>query len=509
MARRGVGKQKTNGDPIDAAIRDKNYDLVDRLLQEKPDRKALCNSLIEEAVRYGNAPLASVLLKHGADAEGDHLHRAFFTMMGFGTIESSGYEAIVSLLLKHGVDPECKWTEDGHVDGKQEHIRPLHQVGVVRALLDAGASALVPVEIDELIPITFSNEEEKEEIYFKKTHYIAESALDLAAKGGHVEVIKELTRREPSIVNRSTAERTGYSALHYAAKHGHVGSIDALVEAGANLEAKRRTGDTALHAAIAARNCKGTLLTLLRHGANADPRNYDGITPLYRAVAAGNRVAANILASAGADVNSTLVAFSSPSSLERPEDICRHIYTLLGCGSDVNTKRASDGNTPLHVAAENMSESIVKVLLEAGGDETAVNDQGKTPADIVGPRTMHDYSSLGRISTLLANAPRDRSDRAWSRRGFVVLCRAFPGRVRLGLVPPENRNTEEGAPASTASRNPTADQPIPPTTTVKGGIEEGRPAGAKKKGATEFSAAMGRLTGLQEDGIFRNIVEFL
>ena len=59
------------------------------------------------------------------------------------------------------------------------------------------------------------------------------------------------------------------------------------------------------------------------------------------------------------------------------------VLALLGRGADVSTKRVSDGNTPLHLAAMAASTTLVDVLLKAGADEMAVNDKGETPIDVV------------------------------------------------------------------------------------------------------------------------------
>lgn len=495
MAGNGTGNKKTKGDPIDVAIRDGRYDLLDRLLQEKPDsKKAVCNSLVRSAVVEGNASLVTVLLRHGADNLDDHLDIAC----------DRGHEAVVSLLLRHGADPECEWAEE-HDPDEICHIRPLHyaarkgHAGMVRALLDAGASARVAVEIEEFFPNFYGGEE------YNINRYTAESVLDLAAQRGHADIIKEIAKQEPSIVSRSTAQRTGFTALHYAAKHSQVGSIDALVDAGADLEARDNRGDTALHTATESRNWKATLLALLRHGANIDAQNTSRRTPLHKTIAEDNMAAAGILVSAGADLNLTLLAFSSQTENGSNVSATR---TLLGYGADVNAKRASDGNTPLHFAAKACSDSKVEILLKMGGDEMAVNDQGLTPAEMVN-RLALPSSRLDKVLALLANAPRDRAERAWSRRGFFVLCRTFPSRMRLSLAPPENRDNEEGALASAAGCHPMAHREAPPNIPTKGGGEEGQPEGVKTEGPTEFSAAMRRLMGLEADVIFRKVVEFL
>lgn len=136
----------------------------------------------------------------------------------------------------------------------------------------------------------------------------------------------------------SVAESTGYTALHYAAKHGQLGAIDALVEAGGDVNALDgvRNG-TPLHAAIGFRDCEATLLSLLRHGAREDSTRKDKKTPLCVAVAVRNRVAVDTLLSAGADENLPLFLLSA-ASVALSEEM---VLALVGRGADVNAKRAS------------------------------------------------------------------------------------------------------------------------------------------------------------------------
>ncbi|CAM9963819.1 unnamed protein product, partial [Ectocarpus sp. 6 AP-2014] len=235
---------------------------------------------------------------------------------------------------------------------------------------------------------------------------MTENALHFGAIGGHVDVIDEIIKRQPSTMS-SVAESTGYTALHYAAKHSQLGVIDALVEAGADLEAEGGLGvGTALHVAADVPDSEATLLALLRHGAKVDPIRNGSETPLSVAVKARNVCAAKALVSAGADVREHLLRESVECS---QHDM---LLALLGRGAHVNTKGASDGNTPLHLAAEKSFRVKVDVLLQAGADETAVNHKGQTPLDVIGLKTdtmrtliFGDHREEDAIRTLLVNAP--------------------------------------------------------------------------------------------------------
>ncbi|CAN0033377.1 unnamed protein product, partial [Scytosiphon promiscuus] len=236
--------------------------------------------------------------------------------------------------------------------------------GILRLLLDAGASVDRRLSVDTAIHHDAHTEYEAVE---------TECALDLVAIGGNVDMIKAIVERDPSLVN-SVAQSTGNTALLYAAKHHQAGAVDALADAGADLEASDKCCRTALHVAAGSRDDEQILRTLLTRGAEKDAggRNYE--TPLSVAMKRGNTVGTNVLISAGADVNKALLAVSMRSSCNRAI-----IRTLLEHGADVNTARAPDGSTPLHLACAKGLGGNVKLLLEADGDETAVNGGGQTP----------------------------------------------------------------------------------------------------------------------------------
>lgn len=77
---------------------------------------------------------------------------------------------------------------------------------------------------------------------------------------------------------------------------------------------------------------------------------------------------------------------------------------------------------------------VVDLLLSMGADETIMNKEGLVPVDLVGqtPRNLRFVGAMdiernvARVKYLLANAA---VDRAWRRRGMLVMCRAFPDRM--------------------------------------------------------------------------------
>ena len=104
--------------------------------------------------------------------------------------------------------------------------------------------------------------------------------------------------------------------------------------------------------------------------------------------------------------------------------------------------RTLDGSTPLHLACTLLKAPAARLLLRRGADELAVNNARQTPADVAGlflsascgrggpagkeEEEDHRHEEgfnelLGDIKGDLERAP---ADRAWARRGWLVMARA-------------------------------------------------------------------------------------
>jgi uncharacterized protein len=160
------------------------------------------------------------------------------------------------------------------------------------------------------------------------------SAICQAAATGNVEVVRELVSKDPALVH--TFSHDGWTPLHLAAHFGHVEAAQALIESGADVQARARNGlgSTPLLWAVSG-GCLDTVLLLLAHAADVNETSTAGSSPLHKAAVLGNVAIARALVSHGANVNA----------------------------------RNSGGQTPLTHALFNRHQDVALLLQEHAGSE--------------------------------------------------------------------------------------------------------------------------------------------
>ncbi|CBJ25691.1 similar to ankyrin 2,3/unc44 [Ectocarpus siliculosus] len=176
-----------------------------------------------------------------------------------------------------------------------------------------------------------------------------------------------------------------YFPFDIAARRGHANILKAFLETGTEVVAADGNGWTALHGAasgIPSLDNRGTIRVLLEAGVNVNAKATcrSLYTPLHLTV--DYRVASVGMVGA-----------------------------LLEGGADVNA-RAERDQTPLHVAGGRSNVAAVELLLRCGVDEKLTNDDGDTPADVIGAadhagHMVDNEADNQRILRMLARAPAD------------------------------------------------------------------------------------------------------
>ena len=190
--------------------------------------------------------------------------------------------------------------------------------------------------------------------------------LHLAARKGHVEVVRELVRRGAVLEARTFKANT---PLIFASFSGSVEVARLLLDSGANLEAKGSWGGTALVAASQT-GCLGLVRFLLARGAATDVRlSHTGNSPLFVAGNRGHALVVQVLLAAGADVEARDALGNTPlntASLYGHVEVAR---LLLDSGADIEAK--GNGNTtPLCFASQKGWLKVVQLLIARGANLT-------------------------------------------------------------------------------------------------------------------------------------------
>ena len=166
------------------------------------------------------------------------------------------------------------------------------------------------------------------------------------------------------------------TALYKAVASGNGGAAKFLIQAGADVNFASDLGVafTALEGMDDEEHLK-TLCALLEAGANVNAKQPNGKTALIDAVSSGNVKSASFLLKKGADINSKdcfgNTAFRIAITYQHKD--C--IELLINEGADVN-KFPGEGETPLTEASLYSDASSVKLLLEAGANVNAENWRG-------------------------------------------------------------------------------------------------------------------------------------
>jgi ankyrin repeat protein len=197
--------------------------------------------------------------------------------------------------------------------------------------------------------------------------------LFLAVNRGDLTAVQSLLKRGADPNSRNGLE---FTPLYLAAATGQTQVIEALLQAGAKLDAASPYGSALQFAALT--GSAPALKLLLARGAGINPFRADGISVLMMASRAGDPESVSELLRRKAAVNAkdnngeTALSFAAREGQEAAGRL------LLASGASVD---AADSRrwTPLMYAAVNGHVGFVRLLLEKGANANAREAKGRTP----------------------------------------------------------------------------------------------------------------------------------
>jgi hypothetical protein len=164
---------------------------------------------------------------------------------------------------------------------------------------------------------------------------------------------------------QSEPEAGARDDLGEAAYENDLAAVQAFLAKGADLEARDRDGDTALHLA-AIQASPAVIAALITAGADPNVRSTDGQTPLFHAAEHGNLPALQALLAADADVNACDKDSHTPLFYAIDQGHRAVVEALLAAGADLAV-RDKDGDTPLDLAISLKRGDIADLLRAKGG----------------------------------------------------------------------------------------------------------------------------------------------
>ncbi|VTT73795.1 unnamed protein product [Fusarium fujikuroi] len=203
-----------------------------------------------------------------------------------------------------------------------------------------------------------------------------ENPLNTAAAYGHLGIVNQLLAAGANVNVRGSKL---WTPLHSACHGGHVQVVRILLEAGANKEAKDNLGWTPLHVCCFM-DQEGAAFELLSAEANPNSRENDGWTPLQTAV--NNRRLALVALLLGRGAAPDLKNGNDDTALHiacnDDEGSGHSVKLLLESSANPNVENA-DHLTPIYFAIARGHERKVSFLLDHGADLNWHGDHGITP----------------------------------------------------------------------------------------------------------------------------------
>lgn len=202
---------------------------------------------------------------------------------------------------------------------------------------------------------------------------------------GHVDKVREALSADPGLVN--ARNESGISVVLFSLYHGKNEIARVLIDRGARLD---------LFEAAASGTQERVEQLLHKDPGAINSYSADGWTALHLAVFFGRVNIVHLLLSKGANINAPSkndeLVTPLHSALANPHNSAVG-QLLIGAGADLNATQ-SLGYTPLHYAASNGLDQVVRSLLAHGVDASIKDHLGKTAYDLAIEHSKASTASL-------------------------------------------------------------------------------------------------------------------
>ena len=473
---------------------------------------------LEHAAARGNLDLFNKLLGAGADGSAGWRGCRNRTLLDAAAV--GGNEDVVSSLLRVGAQPDVKVVSTSSKRSALYTATMLGHESIARLLMVAGADVNFQDPIDKR-PILLEA--------FRGEH--AQLATELLIGGAnpncrdgddgasplHVAAVEGLDGIASTLLfkgaDKNAVDHDGQTPLGWASCEGRLSIVKTLLAHGADASIRSKDNLSALdHAASFGHCC--IIEAIAEHGEDVNARDCDGFTALHAAAQHDHADAVNALIKAGAEIEpQTYEMRSTPLASAASYSSCKAALALLRHGAKVDVED-DEGRTPLHQACSRCwkgVDAMVDLLLRWGADETALDGLGDSPAELVfdnmeyfrNATNLATPDEIERARLLLSRAP---ADRAWRRRGWLVMLRSRDDKAR-STRSSDSDSGSGGGPC--VQREGEGCKAAKTDAAGGGGIHVRLGADGESGDAKALSGVVALLTEVEPECVFRTIVGYL
>ncbi|MDB4703064.1 ankyrin repeat domain-containing protein [bacterium] len=311
--------------------------------------------------------MVSWLIKNGANPDGaPRIHNGLWTALG------NQNETLLRVLLEGGADVNI---ERGKGDTPFRVVCTRGLPYFAKILIEAGAN------------------------YNFKEKSLGKTSLRAAAHFGRTEMVQLLLDLG---LDPDVRDDWGWTPLHVAINPE---TAKALIDGGANIHAKAKDGNEAIHSLIG-ENMLDSVKYLLSLGVDVDTHGKNNITPLHQAVIFNHLDGAKMLLENGANIKAADNKGMTCLHFARSEAMVKFLITNEAVVNSLSTDkttplhyaqnreiasllinheaslnvRDADGSTPLHWAASSRL-NVANALIIAGAHLNIKDSSGLTPLD--------------------------------------------------------------------------------------------------------------------------------
>ncbi|XP_026828523.1 uncharacterized protein LOC105286418 isoform X2 [Ooceraea biroi] len=362
--------------PLHVAALNGNYSIIDLLIKNKVEVNAQDfhgNTAIHEAAMNGNIDVIDLLIKKKAEVNARR--NDGITPLHLAT-RNNHIDAIV-FLIETGA--EVNTTDIAGDTPLHVAVEAGHKE-IVEILLAKGANINTKCNNPPLLSAIKNNNKEIAEILIANGANVDEESskpLLLAVSTGYTDVV-EILLKTAAVNIKGPGNIT---ALHLAATRGHKDIVNALINGGADSDARMVNNVTPLCGA-AQEGYKEIVEILIASGATVNVQSNYGVTPLHEAAVLGHSNVVKVLLNEGANFNIKDIKNRTSLELAVAHGHLEVVKTFLQYRIvDMNTK-GNDNWTILHIASQESNLDMVKYLVDNGSDINAKNASGLKPMHI-------------------------------------------------------------------------------------------------------------------------------